>query len=160
MEIDDDLLKDGLKFECTRCSICCRFNPGTVGLSQEDLTRLSSFLNLNKEAFIKKYCRYVKNKGKKFLSLKEKKNLDCIFWNKSKKGNFNACQVYKARPVQCSTFPFWPGHMNVKSWNELSNWCPGINNGRLILKNEIEKNLKMKKDNDKNIIETENKFFI
>ena len=42
----DKFYKDGLKFECQRCSFCCGHSPGFVYLSQRDLTVLCEHFNL------------------------------------------------------------------------------------------------------------------
>ena len=52
------------------------------------------------------------------------------------------CSVYKSRPVQCRTWPFWPENMNSKIWNnEISKNCPGIGKGKIIKKREILKQI-------------------
>src|SRR5574344_288995 len=91
----------GLHFSCQKCSHCCRIDPGFVYLSQSDLTNLCQWFKFTQEQFISMYCRKVPYyDGTTVLSLREKKNYDCIFWD-------NGCTVYGARPVQCSTYPFW-----------------------------------------------------
>jgi Fe-S-cluster containining protein len=61
--------------------------------------------------------------GVERLSLKEKANFDCIFWDQS-------CGVYQSRPLQCRTFPFWPSILESRSaWLETARSCPGIGKG-------------------------------
>jgi Fe-S-cluster containining protein len=83
--------------------------------------------------FIKIYCRRVPgSKGGECLSLKEKSNLDCIFWN-------DGCTVYQARPQQCRTFPFWKSLVkSSSSWKDAGTCCPGINTGKLHDRETIE----------------------
>lgn len=70
--------------------------------------------------------------GKIVLALQSKKNNDCILWNEG-------CSAYEARPIQCSTYPFWDWIVKDKSmWDECSADCPGMNHGRLWSKKEIE----------------------
>lgn len=85
--------------------------------------------------FIEKYCRWVDYYyGETVLALLEKKNYDCIFWE-------NGCSVYEARPVQCSTYPFWAWMLKDRAtWNERANECPGMNKGKSWTFEEIEKN--------------------
>jgi len=70
----------GLRFQCTRCSRCCRYTPGYVFLSQKDLEALVAALGISRRAFLDAYCRKVAFGPVKRISLKEKPNLDCIFW--------------------------------------------------------------------------------
>ena len=126
---------DGLHFECQQCSHCCCDEPGFVYLSQEDLDRLTELTNLSPKDFVEKYCRFVPlYDGSEVLCLNEKENYDCIFQQKT-----NGCLVYKARPVQCSTYPFWSFIIkSEEAWNNESHECPGINKGPIHTKEEIE----------------------
>lgn len=131
--------KAGLKFECTQCSACCRFDPGFVYLSENEILKLSNFLNLSREEFIQKFCRRVFAFNEMKFSLIEKKNYDCIFWDKETRG----CAVYPVRPVQCSTYPFWPSILESKdAWESCGKGCPGIDRGKLHSLEEIEERKK------------------
>lgn len=125
---------EGLKFTCTRCSDCCRHETGYVFLSKSDLSRLALEFSLTPDQFISQYCRWTPSiSDSEKLSLAEKPNLDCIFWD-------SGCSVYKSRPLQCRTYPFWPNIVNNKrAWERMSVHCPGINNGELHGSQEIEK---------------------
>ena len=122
----DSFYKDGLRFSCKMCSYCCRGEPGFVYLSRTDLDQLLKETKSEETEFIEKYCRWVPYyDGSEVLCLKETEKFDCIFWN-------GGCSVYKARPVQCSTYPFWDYLLkDKKSWDEGAKDCPGINNGEL-----------------------------
>jgi len=91
---------------------------------------------MERNDFIKTYCRWVSDwKGGEILSLKEKINNDCILWE-------DGCLVYKARPLQCVTFPFWESIVaSGHSWAMAASGCPGMNTGSLHLKNEIEEKI-------------------
>jgi len=122
----------GLKFSCKRCSSCCRKDPGFVYLSEMDVKNLLATLKMDRNSFISTYCRWVTDwKGNEVLSLKEKSNKDCILWNEG-------CSVYKARPLQCVTFPFWETiTTSVKTWEVTASSCPGMNSGKLHTKKAI-----------------------
>jgi len=123
---------NGLKFKCTQCSHCCRHEPGYVFLTTDDLLVVSAHLKILPEEFIKKYCELVDLGIVKRVSIKEKDNFDCFFWDKG-------CTIYEARPVQCRTYPFWPQIMESKeNWDREALECPGIGQGRLYDKKEIE----------------------
>ena len=136
MNKEDSFYKDGLKFSCKMCSYCCRAEPGFVYLSRKDLDRFLKVTNAEENEFIEKYCRWVPYyDGKEVLCLKEMKNYDCIFWN-------NGCSAYAARPLQCSTYPFWDFLLrSPKTWNEEAKSCPGMNNGELHSFEEITEKL-------------------
>ncbi|NLJ47332.1 MAG: YkgJ family cysteine cluster protein [Treponema sp.] len=125
----------GLPFECSRCSACCRHEPGLVLLSREDLRRLLSHLGLDFKTFYAKYCRLTPYGGGIAISLRETKEYDCIFWK-------DGCSVYHARPVQCRTYPFWPGVVDSRTdWVREGRRCPGIGRGRIRPRAEIEEAL-------------------
>ena len=131
--MNDTFYSQGLRFSCARCSHCCRIEPGLVYLSRSDLTNLCKWFNLKEAEFIRLYCRFVYSAdGKRLLSLREKANYDCILWK-------DGCTAYGARPVQCSTYPFWPFILqNRQAWDDEALSCPGINKGELHGADEIE----------------------
>jgi len=141
-------LKKGLKFQCQGSGNCCvsRGNYGFVYLSKEDLKKLSIFFEIKQSEFKIQFCSNTDG----FMHLKElKKNKgNCIFLKDKK------CTVYKARPIQCRTWPFWNENMNAKTWNEnISKFCPGIGKRKNFSEKEnleiLDKDLK----NDKSIID-------
>jgi Fe-S-cluster containining protein len=77
------------------------------------------------------------------VSLIEKKNNDCIFFNDNKQ-----CDIYKVRPLQCRSYPFWQQLVETESaWKEESQQCPGIGKGRVHTKEEIEQWLRLRRTN-------------
>jgi Fe-S-cluster containining protein len=116
--------KDGLRFECQRCGNCCTGFSGTVRVSDAEIVALAHRLGITEAEFRKQYTRIV---GGGAISLIEKKNTDCIFFERER-----GCTVYEDRPRQCRTWPFWrynvfsPGH-----WKREAKRCPGMNRGRL-----------------------------
>ncbi|MCL2130236.1 MAG: YkgJ family cysteine cluster protein [Treponema sp.] len=135
---------NGLKFTCTNCSSCCRYDSGFVFLSEVDLARLVKAFQMQQNDFINTYCRWVPSmKGNYELSLKEKPNYDCIFWKKDIKpagcDNYGGCLVYDWRPLQCRAFPFWPSIVNKrKNWDITAQNCPGMGSGTLHSEKSIE----------------------
>lgn len=136
--MEEAFYSDGLDFSCRQCSFCCCGFPGVVLLSQSDLDRLTKWADLTNEEFIAVYCRWMENDdGKKYLSLREKKNMECIFWDKG-------CSAYQARPTQCRTYPFWTSVLKDReSWQKESQDCPGINTGSHHSKEEIQEQLEL-----------------
>lgn len=133
----DCFYKNGLHFECQRCSFCCGHSPGFVYLSRRDLMTLCGHFKMSVGDFVAKYCRWADYYyGTQVLALLEKKNYDCILWE-------NGCSAYEARPIQCSTYPFWSWMIADKAtWDECAAECPGMNKGRIWPYEEIEKNKK------------------
>ncbi|MBI9108712.1 MAG: YkgJ family cysteine cluster protein [Spirochaetales bacterium] len=132
---EENFYENGLRFECQKCSACCRHDPGYVFLTQTDLDALVTETGLSEADFLEKYCTMIDIGGFKRISLIEKKNYDCIFWK-------DGCSVYQSRPVQCRTFPFWISSLEDKTdWDELALSCPGIGKGGIVSKEEIEKRI-------------------
>lgn len=142
--MEDTFYKDGLCFECQQCSNCCRKEPGYVYISNDDLTKLLDWFNLKKDIFIQKYCRWVPYyDGTEVLCLNEKPNYDCIFWENG------GCSVYGARPLQCSTFPFWGFIVkNEQAWKDAGKDCPGIGKGEKHFATEIEEKVWLTRKNE------------
>jgi len=114
----------GLHFSCTRCSVCCRGDPGFVFLSKDDLRRLLKRLSLDFKQFFRKYCTLVDSGTGMALSLRENLAFDCIFWGDT------GCSVYEDRPVQCSSYPFWSSILESRSsWEDEYVSCPGMGAG-------------------------------
>jgi Fe-S-cluster containining protein len=131
----------GLRFGCTRCSRCCRHTPGFVFLSERDVQILCGSLGIARGEFIRAYCRRVATGIAERISLREKKNLDCVFWEK------DGCSVYDARPLQCRSFPFWGSNLSNRSeWETVARECPGIGGGMLHGRDEIEEWLVQRED--------------
>jgi len=125
--------EQGLRFSCTRCSRCCRIAPGYVFLTRKDFSALLQATGLPAREFVASYCRQVGLNGFHRLSLKEKDNYDCILWEEG------GCTVYDHRPYQCRSYPFWGANLaDRESWEALKDSCPGVGQGRLHSREEIE----------------------
>jgi hypothetical protein len=73
--------------------------------------------------------------GNEYLCLLEKANYDCILWD-------GGCIAYEHRPLQCSSYPFWPSLLTDEDWWEANaRDCPGVNRGELHDRTEIEAHL-------------------
>ncbi len=130
----------GLRFQCTRCSQCCRFTPGFVFLSADDLKSIARIVKLSIEEVVSRYCRVVNIGGFKRLSLIEKSNYDCIFWEDT------GCRIYAGRPLQCKSYPFWQSNLeSIEAWENVFTKCPGAGKGKNHSRQEIEHWLEMRK---------------
>lgn len=126
--------EERLEFSCTRCSACCGGAPGFVFLSLNDLASLLAHTGLEFPEFFRLYAKFVDNGTGLSVSLREKQNFECIFLGR------NGCEVYEARPIQCSTYPFWQGIVDsLKDWQQESSDCPGIGIGDCVSPERIKK---------------------
>ncbi|MDR1510080.1 MAG: YkgJ family cysteine cluster protein [Synergistaceae bacterium] len=124
--------KDGLNFSCTRCGACCGREPGTVRFTRLELSAMSRLLCVSEEKFKENYT------WRKYgtLSLKERRNYDCVFLCIDDCGA--KCDIYSERPRQCVSFPFWPEILeNKDAWKRYSDSCPGMNAGKFFSYDEI-----------------------
>ena len=142
--------ENGLKFECQGSGNCCssRGSYGYVYLTKKDRKNIAELLQITTTAFTKTYCKKVED----IYCLKEDYypegtlNPDCQFLNNNK------CKIYKARPTQCRTWPFWPENMNPRAWNKnVVNFCPGVDKGKIISKKQIEHAMAKELDAEKEL---------
>ena len=117
---------DNIPFECTECGKCCQ-TKGEVYLNPVETKGAADLLNLSIEEFKSTYVEReekfpsdINSVGWTVLKQKQKtddsgKNVtECIFLRDDMK-----CGIYGSRPLQCSTYPFWPRFMdNVSGWND------------------------------------------
>ncbi|MFX1338282.1 MAG: YkgJ family cysteine cluster protein [Promethearchaeota archaeon] len=135
----------GVYFSCEMCGACCRgFDEGEVYIYEDDIIRLTKFLNMKNKfslrKFARKYLKLVDNtffwkepgesrgKNYKFKTLGFKftgEDEHCEFL-----GEDNKCTVHKARPFQCIAFPMgWNMLMNsITNFKDYSKKCPALRN--------------------------------
>lgn len=123
----------GLRFGCTQCGKCCCQFPGYVWVTVDEAQKLAAMKGMTVDEFGRKHLRRV---GIRY-SLKEDERNRCVML-----GEDNRCTVYSARPSQCRSFPFWTSALkNEKSWNELKEFCPGVDSGPLHPIEDIRRNV-------------------
>ncbi len=129
--------KDGLKFKCTQCGKCCTGSSGFVWVSEGEVAGMAAALKMDVSLFKRKFIR-VRNQKLALVEKKNGDNFDCVFLKDNK------CQVYRARPVQCRTYPWWPENLtSEESWMMAAMECEGITNeGTLVPLEEIQEKLK------------------
>jgi Fe-S-cluster containining protein len=125
--------QDGLQFRCTRCGNCCTGAPGFVWVNEDEIAAIAKFRGEEIDQTRKAYTRQESHD----LSLKEKANGDCIFYDRQK-----GCTIYPVRPRQCRTWPFWESNVNTpEAWKNTCEKCPGAGKGELISASEITRRL-------------------
>jgi len=137
--------EEGVRFECQGSGQCClsRGEYGFVYLTLKDRQRLAKHFKIPTRRFTEQYC--TKHNGY-FCLREESKRSNCMFLLNNK------CSVYRARPVQCRTWPFWPEVMGAKAWaKEVAAFCPGVGKGKIIPANEIRKQLEIQKKSEEQL---------
>ncbi len=119
----------GIRFQCQGSGRCCgtRKGYGYVYVTLQDRRRLAAHLGLTTVQFTRRHT--AKTEG--WFHLKHP-DQPCLFLEASQ------CRVYRARPTQCRTWPFWPENMNPRIWRkEVAAVCPGIGKGKRYTAEEI-----------------------
>ena len=127
--------RDGLKFKCTGCGDCCTGDEGYVWVNKAEIAAMAAAIG---EEDIERFeGLYVRKVGIR-KSLKEYAGGDCVFFDNEAR----TCAVYKARPRQCGTWPFWQSNLRSEEiWEEIAEDCPGCNRGKLHSLEEIQKQM-------------------
>jgi len=121
---------DGLKFQCQYgCTKCCAI-PGVVYVGSWEAPPMAEFFGMDTETFMQTHLR--PHWGDVYeINMPDDK--PCKFLTET------GCAIYQVRPLQCSTFPFWPDHLkNAQLWENLRGLCPGIGHGRRWPWDEVE----------------------
>lgn len=132
--INKEWYANGLRFSCTQCGNCCTGPTGYVWFSEDEATGMAKQLGIIEKEFYKNYTRKLRGR----LSLIEHKNeygYDCIFLDRKTSPGKALCKVYKSRPAQCGSWPFWPENLKSQStWESIKEItpCPGMGNGQLV----------------------------
>lgn len=125
-----------LPFDCTACGKCCQ-TKGSVWMSPDEIKTAATLLQISTNSFIATYTSQTihttndnnnDNNGNNdnhdndninndndnaWAKLRQNEQDHCIFLSTE-----NQCQIYLARPTQCSTYPFWTNIMKSKhTWN-------------------------------------------
>jgi Fe-S-cluster containining protein len=121
------IFRKGIRFTCLGelCNGHCCTGDGVVYLFAEDVLKLSCYLNISIEDFLKQYADVEKSFAWKRFSLVRypklifKETDRCFFLDESGK-----CKVYVARPLQCIFGPILPP--TLLWW--ISYWftCPAV----------------------------------
>jgi uncharacterized protein len=137
MDADHPWYHAGLRFTCTQCGHCCTGDPGYVWVTDEEIAKIAASRGEDRREFEALYTR--KSRGK--VTLREKANGDCVFYEHGR-----GCTIYKVRPAQCRTWPFWESNLtSEEEWERTERVCPGSGEGELIPVEEITRRMKVVK---------------
>jgi Fe-S-cluster containining protein len=112
-----------LKFTCTGCGRCCigRAND-YVMLRDEEAEHIRKELGLGNDWFQRRYLVHLHN-GHKGIRLNQDGRCPFLLQD-------GGCRIYRTRPTQCRTYPFWPEIVASKQdWHAEASRCEGINQG-------------------------------
>jgi Fe-S-cluster containining protein len=115
--------RQALHFECTRCGVCCTGGADEyVFLEPDDVPVLAAELGLSLPGFRR---RYLMRTDEGDLVLRMRDDGACVLLAAD-----GTCRVYRGRPLQCRTYPFWPELVETaKAWQRESRRCEGIGQG-------------------------------
>lgn len=126
---------DGLKFTCTQCGRCCTGAPGYVWVTDDEITAIARELGEPVAEVRAVYTRRARGRR----TLRERANGDCVFYEKSR-----GCTVYRARPVQCRTWPFWQSNVeSPEEWRRTAESCPGAGRGEWHSADEVTRRVSL-----------------
>ncbi len=131
--------KDGLRFSCTQCGNCCTGGPGAVWYTADEGRAIAATLGITDAEFESRYTRAIGHRR----SLNESETshgFDCVFLDRASKPGVALCRIYKSRPSQCETWPFWPDNLrSARAWTAAKSRtpCPGMDTGQLIPSDQI-----------------------
>ena len=132
----------GLHFDCQQCGRCCSGpGQGYIWATKPEVKFIADFLKISIGQLRKKYLRRY---NLRTSIIEHPVTRDCIFLRKI--DGRKKCLIYPVRPSQCRNWPFWASNLtNPNAWNRTAQKCPGINRGKLVSFEEIQKIKKQKK---------------
>lgn len=127
----------GLRFECTQCGRCCTGPPGYVGFTPDEGRAIAALLGLDEREFLARYTSDA-NGAPSLAEVETEHGFDCVFLDRTTIPGKAICGIYEARPLQCRTFPWWPGNLrSEKHWRRLGRQCEGVGRGGFVPIEEI-----------------------
>ena len=126
------------------CGSCCTgFQEGEVYLYQDDIDRLTKFLNISSKSELKKFAKkyikiiddtfFLKEPGEERGKTYKFKTLGFKFTGDDEHCHFlkdKKCSVHEYRPFQCRAFPIGWNMLitSVKNFKNYAKKCPGLQN--------------------------------
>ena len=121
----------GLRFECTQCGNCCTGAPGYVLFTDDEAKAMAEQLGVDRPTFEREYTHRTL-RGRSLREVETEHGHDCVLLDRQTQPGKALCRVYRARPAQCRTWPFWNDNIRSRrSWERASRTCPGMNTGQL-----------------------------
>lgn len=116
--------ENSISFACTACGKCCTSGGSTkVFVNRREIQKIAHNVGIEEDTFVTKYIdERLDDNGRILKSLKKHPTKkQCTFLSGKK------CTIYKDRPTQCRTYPYWP-HIMIGSaeWKGEARGCEGI----------------------------------
>lgn len=86
---------DGYNFKCKKCGECCKWK-GEVNLIPSDIQKISIYLSMDEDEFLKSYTE---RKGNRTILVNKPITTACIFLKS------NLCSIWNVKPDQCGKYP-------------------------------------------------------
>ena len=92
-------------------------------VTREDIARLAEHLGITRAEFKRRYlCGTAP-----LLRFRKQRHKQCPFLLA------DGCSVHAIKPLQCSSFPYWPELLaSAEERREAAKYCPGMNKGPLV----------------------------
>jgi len=112
-----------MRFQCQPGCIRCCEQKGFVYVNRDDIARLARHVGLTRAEFTRRYL--CGSRG--LLRFRKPPKKQCPFLLA------DGCSVHEIKPLQCSSFPYWPELLDkVSERRAAAEYCPGMNRGPLV----------------------------
>jgi Fe-S-cluster containining protein len=112
-----------MRFQCQSGCIRCCEAKGFVYVTSDDIARLAEHLGITRAEFKRRYLCGTEP----LLRFRKQRHKQCPFLRST------GCSVHAVKPLQCSSFPYWPEILaKASERRELAQYCPGLNKGPLV----------------------------
>jgi Fe-S-cluster containining protein len=112
-----------MRFLCQPGCIRCCEAKGFVYVTRDDIARLAEYLGISRTEFKRRYLCGIAP----LLRFRKQRHKQCPFLLA------NGCSVHPVKPLQCSSFPYWPELLaSAEERREAAKYCPGMNRGPLV----------------------------
>lgn len=103
-------------------------------MTNEEHDRIAEYLGLSPATFRKRYG-VRRDRETSMWAIETVEGRGCTLLTDERQ-----CSVHSVKPLQCSSYPFWPEMISDrKEWEEAKSFCPGLDRrgGRLYSEEEI-----------------------
>ena len=102
-----------------------------VWFTPDEAVVMARAVGVTLEVFMDRYTRRMGGRRSLKELVRDGKH-DCVFLDRDSRPGKAICQLYKARPTQCRTWPWWPENVeSPEAWEGTKKRtpCPGMGNG-------------------------------